>query len=167
MRTLAVITTIAVLAAATPCAAQRETSRTFGVDAGMRAPANAGLRLGSAASFNQLRLGIPLTPALSVEPTLLVAQVLGVNADLALGVGLVYHLGATGVRPYFRPFADLRRGGGGVALAYDAGLGLGVSVPVADRLDLRVEGTEVRWLGAARSGYREGRLMLGLTYFRQ
>jgi hypothetical protein len=167
MRTLTVITTIVAFAAATPCAAQRATSLALGADVGIRAPATSGLQLRSGASFTQLRLGIALTPTLSVEPTLLVAEVSSPNADLALGAALLYRLSATGVSPYFRPFADLRRGGRNVALAYDAGLGLGVSAPIADRVDLRVEGTAVHWLGASRPGsFREGRLMVGLTYYR-
>jgi hypothetical protein len=169
MRTLAVVTTLVVLGAATPCVAQQEGSGTFGVDFGMRASTGRGVELSPRASFTQLRLGIPLTPALSIEPTLFLAALPpnSPDLDLTLGVGLPYRLIATGVSPYLRPFADLRRGGRNVALAADVGFGLGLTAPLADRMDLRVEATAVRWLGtAAPSGRREGRLMVGLTRLR-
>jgi hypothetical protein len=169
MRALSAVTILAALAVATPCAAQRESSLTFGADVGMLAPATSGVQFGSSTSFTQLRLGIALTAMLTLEPTLLVADVTGPDGEIALGAGLFYRLSATGVSPYLRPVVDLRRGRGSAVLALDAGFGVGVSAPIADRLDLRVEGTAVRWLGGGSppSWAREGRLVVGLTYFRQ
>ena len=160
---------------AEPCAAQGA-KRDFGFDLGIR-PQGTLRDLHTRPATGRLRLGLPIGESLVLEPQLVVVDPFAVaegtpviGSNITLGVGLLYRLDASigSLSPYVRPYADIGRDDArSAAVASDVGFGLGATLPINDRLGLRLEGVAARrWLGS-RAGLLEERVIFGLTYARR
>lgn len=95
----------------------------------------------------RIRMGFFLSPALSVEPTFGLTSVSGGGTSFTqynVGVGALYHFSASRAsnQVYVRPFVSIQgvstTGGGSKSDAY-FGVGLGVKVPLRDRIASRFE----------------------------
>jgi hypothetical protein len=141
----------AALAAAAPAHAQDPMPIEFGVDAGLTVGTESPRVTTFSLPVQRLRVGFFLSPALSLEPAILVNRtsttglsVSGYEADL----GILWHFTppAPGTRTFYaRPFAGIS----GFSASFEgervsdselnAGIGLGVRLPLADRLQARIE----------------------------
>lgn len=95
------------------------------------------------------RVGFFLSDRISFEPAVAFNWIKPSGEDafstLALDAGLLVHLSpsTSGSQVYVRPVAGVSRfsGGGESASQFNIGGGLGVKLPLADRLKLRLEGS--------------------------
>jgi hypothetical protein len=123
-----------------------------------------------AAPLGQLRVGYFISPSLSLEPYGALGYASTSNglssSSTVVGVGALYHFTQNGsqIQPYVRPFAEYGRvtlaaGGSNTASSY--GVGLGVKIPLMERMSWRVE-------SAYANGERTGSRVLlnfGLSVF--
>lgn len=98
--------------------------------------------------FQAMRVGFFLSDKISLEPSVAFNWIKTSGEDsfstLGLDAGLLYHFStdASASQLYVRPLAGISRvsGGGESWNQFQVGGGLGVKLPMADRLKLRLEG---------------------------
>lgn len=134
------------LGGAATAAAQRPVE--LGVDAGVQFDLEDPKTTVVGIPIQNLRVGFFLSDKLSLEPSVALNWIKVSGEDsfstLGLDASLLYHFTADTERSqlYVRPFAGLMRvsGGGESVNQMQAGAGLGVKLPMATRMALRLEG---------------------------
>jgi len=133
------------LGGAATAAAQRPIE--LGIDAGVQFDLDDPKTTVIALPIQGLRIGFFLGDRVSLEPSVAFNYIKPSGEDsfstLGLDASLLYHLSAATdqSRLYIRPVAGLSRvsGGGETFSQFNIGGGLGVKIPAADRLALRLE----------------------------
>jgi hypothetical protein len=179
MRRILLSLSVAVVALSAPATAQRATtsagSASPSPELGMDAGASFGLGDNSGTTIaipaQQLRIGFFVSPAFSIEPTFgLVSHSgggLGSVTSYAIGAGLLYHLSTNRAtnQLYLRPFVEVDGvsvGGtnGGSNSITIVGMGVGVKVPLRDRIASRFEANFAHADGSDAIG-----LLAGLSFY--
>jgi opacity protein-like surface antigen len=149
MRRFAVIA-VTVLGLSSSAAAQGQNPIELGLDGAISYKLDSPHVTGVNIPVGVLRVGIFVTPTISIEPFGSLDRTSADNNDftsLNLGAGVLFHLsGRNTVQPYVRPFAELLHNSIGFSNNSDSdnlfalGAGLGVKIPVANRFAWRLEG---------------------------
>lgn len=146
----------------------------IGFDAGLQFDLESPTTTVFSLPIQAVRFGFFLSDRVALEPNLGINwfKVEGEDAfsTLNLEMGLPYLLGGQpgGTRTYLRPSIGIARvGGGGESVTqFQAGGGIGVKIPAADRMALRLEANVLHGFESdeAASGTRLG-LLFGLSFF--
>lgn len=146
IRTGLVVAILSVVGVAT---AEAQRPIELGMDAGVMINLDDPKTTAFSLPIQGFRAGFFLSDRISLEPAIAFNWIKASGEDafstLALDAGLLFHLTPTAGRSqvYLRPVGGLSRFSGGdeSASQFNIGGGLGVKLPLADRLKLRLEGS--------------------------
>lgn len=138
---------IALLAMSVPCAAHAQATTELGTDASVQTTFGSGTNTTTVAIPSaSIRVGFYAGPYVSFEPRVGVLSTSGGGSTATIYAGslsLLLHASQAraGIGSYVRPFAGISgiSGGGSNASQAEAGVGVGVTLPLAGELGTRLE----------------------------
>ncbi|HYC33246.1 MAG TPA: outer membrane beta-barrel protein [Gemmatimonadales bacterium] len=143
----------------------------LGIDAGAAIGLSGGTSYAVGVPIQDFRLGIFVGKAVSIEPRLALSYIGGDGDDLVaistqIGPVIPFSPERTRAQGYLRPFAGLGYAdlGGGSDTQVALGMGLGVKVPLAERLAARLEGSYTHTAESFTGTHALG-ISAGLSFF--
>lgn len=149
MRVFRGVVALAVLSVGGAATAAAQRPIELGVDAGVMFDLDDPKTTALSIPVQGIRAGFFMSDKLSIEPAVAFNWIKASGEDafstLALDAGVLYHLSADASRSqlYVRPVAGVTRfGGGGESTSqFNVGGGIGVKLPMSERMKLRLEGS--------------------------